>query len=112
MTYSVVTVTGTRSSAEAVEPGSTFMLIDVATIAWEHAWLERLKSTLRYLYGRQSHEGIGRTDTYHTINARLSYAVRRNVRLGAEVRHDVRSSPNPIFEYSRNIMLLTVESTL
>jgi hypothetical protein len=112
LTYSVVNVVATRTSAEAVEAGSRFIVVDLATVTWTHAWFERVRSTFRGLYGQQRHEGISRTDVYYSLGGRLSYALGPRLRIGAEFRHDSRSSPDATFEYKRNLTLLTVESSL
>lgn len=112
LTYSILNFTATRTSAEASEAGSNFIVVDVASVVWNHAWFDRVRSTIGYLYGQQNHEGLGRTDTYQTLNARVSYAIHRRVRLGAEFRHDARNSPDPAFEYKRNLTLFTIESSL
>lgn len=112
LTYSIVNVSATRTSAEAIEAGSRFIVVDVATVTWNHAWFERVRTTVRGLYGQQRHEGVDRTDSYYTISGRVSYALHRRLRVGAEIRHDARSSPDPTFEYKRNLTLLTVESSL
>lgn len=110
--YSTVNLLAMRSSAEATEIGSSFVEVSAAVLTWNHRWLERVHSTVRYVHGEQGHQGLGRVDTYNTLSTRLSYAIRRRVRLGAEFRHDNRSSPDPLLEYKRNLTLFTVESSL
>jgi hypothetical protein len=112
LSYSSLNITATRTSAEAVEAGSRFLVIDVATATWNHSWFDRVRSTVRGLYGEQRHEGVNRTDTYYTIGAQVSYALHRRLRVGAEIRHDGRNSPDPVLEFKRNLMVLTLESSL
>jgi hypothetical protein len=112
LTYSTLNVTANRTSAEAVEAGSRFLVIDVATVTWNHSWFERVRSTVRGLYGQQRHEGVNRTDSYYTVGAQVSYALHRRLRIGAEIRHDARNSPDPLLEFKRNLTLLTLESSL
>jgi hypothetical protein len=110
--HSIFRLTANRTSAEAIEPGSTFIIVDVASVSWSHSWFERVRSTLGYLYGQQNHEGIARNDTYQTFDMKVSYGIHRRVRLGLQFRHDARESPDSGFQYKRNLTLLTLESAL
>ncbi len=112
MPFSVVALNASRTAAEAIEVGSNLVLVDVASVSWSHTWFERVRSTVGYLHGQQKHEGIGRSDTYQTFDAKLSYGIHRRVRLGLQFRHDTRDSPEPGFEYRRNLTLITLESAL
>jgi hypothetical protein len=112
LTYSTVNLTATRTSSEAIEAGSSFIVVDVATVTWEHAWFDRVRSTVRGLYGEQIHQGLDRKDTYYSLSGRVSYAFHRRLRLGAEFRHDNRQSPDPLLEFKRNVTSITLESSL
>jgi hypothetical protein len=112
LTYSTLNVTANRTSAEAVEAGSRFLVVDTASATWDHSWFERVRSTVRGLYGQQRHEGLSRTDSYYTVGAQVSYALHRRLRVGAEIRHDARNSPDPLLEFKRNLTVLTLESSL
>ena len=110
--HSSFSFSANRTSAEAIEAGSNFVVVDVATITWNHAWFDRVRSTVGYLYGQEKHQGIDRSDTYQTFDTKLSYAFSRRLRLGVQFRHDARESPEPGLDYRRNLTLLTLESTL
>jgi hypothetical protein len=112
LTYSTVNLTATRTSSEAIEVGSTFIVVDATTVTWEHAWFDRVRSTVRGLYGQQTHQGLDRKDTYYALAGRVSYAFHRRLRVGAELRHDNRHSPDPLLEYKRTVTLITLESSL
>lgn len=112
LTYSVVDFAARRIFGEAAEPGSSYIVNNIAATTWNHAWSDRVRSTLAYLYGRQSHEGIARTDTYHSFGLRVSYAMRRALHVGAEYRRDARDSNAANQEFSRNLMLVTLETAL
>lgn len=112
LTYSNVNFLARRTFAEAAEAGSRFLVVDFISANWVHSWFDRFRSSLTALYGRQQHEGIDRTDNYYTLDARVSYALRPRLRLGAQLRHDVRTSPNPSLDYKRNLTLITLETSL
>ncbi|HYC48844.1 MAG TPA: outer membrane beta-barrel protein [Burkholderiales bacterium] len=101
-----------RFTSESYEVGSNLVVYNVATVAWTHLWAHRILSTLQYAYGRVELEGLARTDTYKNAAARISYPLRRSIRVGAELRHDARSSDAALLDYTRNIMLLTLEAAL
>lgn len=111
-TYSNVTLRGARSFAEATEVGSNAIVVDAVSLSWAHAWDDRVRSTVGYVYGRQNHEGASRTDIYHSLDVKASYAFHRRLRIGAQFRHDARLSPDPTLEYRRNLTLVTLETAL
>ena len=112
LSYSSVSLGAIRTTREPVETGSAFVLDHLFSVEWTHAWSDRVRSMATYLYGNQEHEGLGRTETLHAIGLRASYGFHRNLRFGAEFRHDSRSSPVPLLDYKRNITLMTVEASL
>lgn len=111
-TYSVVDVAARRFLTESYDLGSSFVVNNYATIGWNHIWSTGIASTLAYTYGRAEQQGLNRTDTYGSFAARVSYPLRRWARVGAELRHETRDSTTAALEYTRNIMLLTLETAL
>lgn len=111
-TSSIVDLTAGRFFSESYEIGSDFVVNDVFSTDWNHLWARGVRSTLSYVHGRARHEGLGRTDTYHNFAARLSYPIRRSLRVGAELRRDLRDSDAGSLDYTRNLMLVTLESAL
>jgi hypothetical protein len=112
LTYSNLILLARRRFAEPTEVGSSFIVVDFLSASWTHSWSDRLRSTLGGIYGRQQHQGIGRIDTYTTLDARLTYALHPRLRVGAQLRHDSRTSPDPTLEYTRNLTLITLETSL
>lgn len=112
LSYSAVNVAATRTTSEGVEAGSPFLIDHLASIAWTHAWSDRVRTMATYLYGQQDHQAVGRTDRLHALGLRATYGFQRKLRFGAEFRHDTRSSPAPLLDYNRNITLVTVEASL
>jgi len=112
LSYSSVSVAATRTTREPVETGSSFVLDHLLSVAWTHAWSDRVRSMATAVYGDQEHEALGRTDTLYAIGLRATYGFHRRLRFGAEFRHDSRSSPVPVLDYRRNITLMTVEASL
>jgi len=112
LTYSNFTFGAVRTLNEASDVGSSFVVDTVGTVAWTHGWSDRVSSSANVIYGQQEHEGIGRTDTFYGLGLRASYAFQRRFRIGAELRHDSRSSSLSVLESKRNLTLLTLEAAL
>jgi hypothetical protein len=109
---STIDATASRFLSETYEIGSSFNVNTVASVLWTHDWPRSLRTTVNYTRGQVRQEGLGRTDTYTTAAVRGSYALRRSLRLGAELRYDQRESDLVNVDYKRNIMLLTLEAAL
>jgi hypothetical protein len=109
---SSVDVRASRSLSESYEIGSTFVVNTLGTVAWNHQWPRRIRSTATYTYGRVAQQGLNRTDNYQNWGARVSYSLRRSLLVGAELRRDSRESDLTVLDYTRNIMLLTLEAAL
>lgn len=110
--YSSVDLSARRFLTESFAAGSNLVVNNVAGIAWNHLWSGGIRSTVNYAYVRTLQEGLNRTDTYQNLAARVSYGIRPSVRVGAELRHDTRDSTAPGLDYTRNIMLVTLEGAL
>jgi hypothetical protein len=110
--YSIFDFSLGRFLSESYEAGSNLVVNTVGTAVWNHLWPRGIRSTLNYIYGQTRHEGLSRTDTYQTWAARVSYGIRPQVRVGAEVRHEARDSDSSGIDYTRNIILLTLEAAL
>ena len=101
-----------RFLSESYEAGSSYVVNTVGTLVWNQGWARGVRTTVNYAYGRAEFEGINRTDAYHNVGARASYPLRRSLRIGAEFRRDMRDSRSPTLDYTRNLMLLTLETAL
>jgi polysaccharide biosynthesis protein VpsM len=110
--YSRFAFNGRRTFSEPVEIGSPFVIDSLFSAAWTHVWPRGIQSLVGYTFGQQRHEGIGRSDTYHTFDVKATYPIHRRVRVGAEFRRDVRNSPVPLLDFRRNLSLLTIEGSL
>lgn len=112
LTYSIFELAARKAFVEAVELGSSAVIDNYGAFSWSHAWSDRTRSTLGAGYGRQSHEGLARVDNYYSVSARGTYRLERWLYLGAEYRRDGRASNLAGFDFSRNVLLFTVESAI
>jgi len=104
--------TGRRFLSETFEVGTSFLVNTVVSATWNQLWTRGIRSTVNSTYGNVEHQGAGRTDNYLSVGGRVSYPLTRSIRLGAELRHDSRSSDVGTADYSRNLFLLTAETAL
>lgn len=112
LTYSVFELGARRAFVEAIEIGSSTVVDNYGALSWSHVWSDRTRSTLVAGSGRQSHEGLARVDNYFNFGARGSFRLQRWLYLGAEFRRDARTSTATAFEYTRNVLLFTIESAI
>lgn len=111
LTYSVLALNAVRTFSEQTS-GGNFILTDNATATWNHAWSGRVRSTVLLAVGRDVHEGLNRADDRRLVGLKANYAFRRNLRFGADLRREERSSNVPNVDYTRNLSLLTIEASL
>ena len=111
-TTSIVSVRAGRSLSESYEIWSDLVVNDVFGGGWNHLWPRGIRSTISYVHARAHQEGLARTDVYDQFGARVSYPVRRSLRVGGELRREARNSDAGGLDYTRNIMLITLETAL
>lgn len=111
LTYSIVNMTAMRTFSEQTS-GGNFIVTNMASLLWNHDWSSRVRSTMSVIYGRDVHQGLGRTDTRENAGLRVSYGLQRWLRLGGEYRYEARNSNVPTAEYTRNMVLFTLEASL
>lgn len=112
-TYSTIDVTTFTTTNETNGVGD---FIDTQTyrVSWDHEWLDRLSTTLRFAYSEDEYTGSGatRVDDNITASASLNYAMRRFLVIQAGYTHDKRNSTQDTIDFDRNIVSLTVNVTL
>lgn len=90
-----------------------------ASVAWNHAWNSRLGSTLSFTDTRSEYKGSGingltadRRDTTRAYSARLSYQLKRWLRLGIGYDRTDRTSNSAGGGYDRNVLMFFISATL
>jgi len=81
---------------------------------WTHAWNSRVRTNALLGFRTDDFRGTGggRSDDSTSIGGGVTYDMRRWLNLGAQYIHTNRSSNTPIFDYDRNILMLSVGATL
>jgi hypothetical protein len=109
-TYSVFTLTGSRSTQEPNGNGDYVLRQDI-TLSWLHDWAPRFGTNVDIGYGEDEYRPDGRQDEliYWGVGAR--YAFNQHFRFGASITGYDRTSDEPEFEYDRLVYLLTLEAS-
>lgn len=113
LTYSVVDLaTGKNFNDSQAGLGSTYVTSRYVTLAWNHGWTERIRSTLAGSYETDTYSGIGREDKVGYVTGKLAYDMRRWLSLGAEYKFSERDSNVNGSNYKQNLYLLFIRATL
>jgi hypothetical protein len=110
-TYSRFDFYTSRQPIEATGLGR-FILSDATGVTWTHSWSSLLSTALNARYQEDDYQGFNRKDEIKSLGAKVAYKFRRWMTLGAEFTHTQRDSNTPVFEYDRNLWLLTAQFSL
>jgi hypothetical protein len=109
-TYSVFTLSGTRSTQEPDGNGDYVLRQDI-TLSWLHDWATRFGTTVDIGYGEDDYRPDGRADDIFYWGVGARYTFNQHFRFGASVTGYDRNSEVPEFEYQRMVYLLTLEAS-
>jgi hypothetical protein len=110
-TYSKLDFYTSRQTNESTGLGR-FILSSIGGVAWTHAWSSYLSTGLDLRYQKDDYRGFDRKDEIKSIGLRAGYKMRRWLTLGAEWNHSTRDSNLPVFEYDKNLYLLTATASM
>lgn len=110
-TYSKFDFFTSRQTNESTGLGR-FILSSVGGVAWTHAWSSYLSTSLDLRYQKDDYRGFDRRDEIKSIGLRAGYRMTRWLTLGAEWSHSTRDSNLPLFEYDKNLYLLTATASM
>jgi hypothetical protein len=113
LSYSVFDFVTSKTPQESTGVGDAIINSNY-NVTWSHAWSSRLRSQLLAGYVKSNFVDAAprREDDTATFGARLKYDFRRWLIFGAEYTHTNRDSNQSIYDYKRNLFLLTVGATL
>jgi hypothetical protein len=110
-TYSTFDFYTARTTNEATGLGN-FILSDIYGVSWNHAWSSLLNTGVNVRRQRDEFQGFDRTDETTLVGLRVGYRFRRWLTLGAEYTHTNRNSNLNVFEYDKNLYLLTATASM
>lgn len=112
-TYSVVDISTSRSAAESTGNGN---LIDTKAynVNWNHAWSDIVNTDLGLGFSSETYEGAvdGREDDTTSLNMGLNYDMRRWLTFGLNYKYSDVDSNLANTDYSKNLVMLTVNASL
>ena len=76
-------------------------------VVWNHAWSSYLNTEVNVRFQKDEYQNFNRSDDIRSLGLRAGYRFRRWLTLGAEYTYTQRDSNISIFEYDRNLYLLT-----
>jgi hypothetical protein len=110
-TYSTFDIYTARTTNESTGLGD-FILSDIYGVSWNHAWSSVLTTGINARRQRDEYQGFNRTDEVTTLGFKVGYKFRRWLTLGAEYTHTNRDSNQNVFEYDKNLYLLTATASM
>jgi hypothetical protein len=113
LTYSVFDFITSKRTQESTGVGSAIASSNYG-VTWNHAWSSRLRTQALASYRKDDFidSSPDRLDKTAAFGAKVSYDFRRWLIFGAEYTHTDRNSNQTIYDYKRNLYLLTVGATL
>jgi polysaccharide biosynthesis protein VpsM len=109
--YSTFDFYTARTTNEATGLGN-FILSDIYGVSWNHAWNSVVSTGLNVRRQRDEYQGFNRTDDLTVLGLKAGYRFRRWLTLGAEYVYTRRDSNQNIFEYDKNLYLLTATASM
>lgn len=110
-TYSTFDVYTSRQTSESTGLGR-FILTEITGANWNHSWSSVMSSAVLLRYQRDEYQGFDRTDKTATLGLKVGYRMRRWLTLGAEYTLQHRDSNRSVFEYDKNLYLLTATASM
>lgn len=110
-TYSKFDFFTARNPVESTGLG-TFVLSEVYGVNWTHAWSSVFSTELLARHQKDEYQGFNRNDKLNILGAKVGYRFRRWLTLGAEYTHTQRDSNASVFEYDKNLYLLTATASM
>ena len=111
LTYSTFDATVSKLPSDSTGVGD-YVMNNNYDLLWTHRWTSQFSSKVDLGYVKSDYVNGNRQDNLKNIGLGVSYDMRRWLRLGAEITNTNRSSTVPGNEFSRNVVLFTLQSTL
>jgi hypothetical protein len=111
LTYSVWDLILSKAPADSTGFGD-YVMNTGATLAWNHQWASTISSRASLGSVQSDFASTTRSDTTKNYGLGFFYNVSRTVRAGLEWTRTDRSSSLSIYEFNRNVTMLSLEATL
>ncbi len=111
LTYSKFDFYTVRQTNESTGLGS-FILTSIAGVTWTHSWNTYVTTGVDARYQKDAYQGFDRNDKTTILGLKAGYRFRRWLTLGAEYTHTSRDSSLDLFDYDKNLYLLTLTASM
>lgn len=109
--YSKFDVYTARQTNESTGLGN-FILTSVGGVTWSHDWTSYIRSGVDVRYQRDAFQGFDRTDKTWLTGFKVGYKFRRWLTLGAEYDYWKRDSNLDVYDYTRNLFMITATASM
>ncbi|HLX22433.1 MAG TPA: outer membrane beta-barrel protein [Usitatibacter sp.] len=110
-TYSQFDFYSSRYTNESTGLGD-YILTSLSGVNWTHQWNSRVSSAVILRYQRDEYQGFDRTDNTKIFGLKVGYKMRPWLTLGAEYTYTNRDSNIDIYDYDKNLYLLTATASM
>jgi hypothetical protein len=110
-TYSTFDFYTSRQTNESTGLGD-FILTSVGGATWTQNWTSYVRTAVDVRYQRDAYQGFDRTDKTWLTGIKAGYKFRRWLTLGAEYDYWKRDSNLDIYDYNRNLFLITATASM
>lgn len=104
--YSKFDLYSSRQPAESTGLGN-FILSDASGIVWTHGWNSVFSTEASARYQKDAYKGFDRNDDITGAGLKATYKFRRWLTLGAEYQYTKRDSNQNIYDYDKNLWLIS-----
>lgn len=111
LTYSAFDLATSKSTSDSTGFGN-YLVNQNVSVAWNHNWNSYLASRLTAGVLKSDFAGADRNDNTRNYGLGLTYDMRRWLRVGVEWAGTQRNSSLPLYDFTRNVAMLTLEGTL
>lgn len=117
LTYSTVGITTGKQMNEVTGNGTgsgDYISSKNLNATWTHSWKPRFSTSVSAGVREDDYKGSGatRSDDTDNLGLGMAYQMRRGLKLGADFTHTKRDSSTSPFDYSRNVIMLTLGAAL
>ena len=113
LTYSIVDIVTSKSTADSTGGLGSYTVNTNFNVAWNHNWTSYISSRVAVGQLTSDYVGFNRKDDSKIYDLGYFYALSRRLRAGLDwTLTDRSSTPNPLFAFKRNVVMLSIEGTL
>jgi len=109
--YSKFDFYSARQTNESTGLGS-FILSSIGGVTWSHSWSSYVTTAVDARLQKDDYQGFDRNDKIAVLGLKAGYKFRRWLTMGAEYTHTKRDSNLDLFDYDKNLYLLTLTATM